>query len=255
MSPLLRWFPSLDPTDRARPRLFCFPAAGGNTAMFFRWRTRLADQVQVVPVELPGHRNRLAEPLHRSIDPLVDELMPVLHEATGAPFALLGTSMGALIAFEAARRLVDLGVTPAHLIVASCPSPRTPRPDTVHRLPDADFLQELGRMEATPAEVLESPDLTALLLPAWRADFTLVETYAYRAGPRVTVPLTAVAAAHDRYAPAAEVLRWQHETNAAFSFVQVDAGHFFFLDAASPVLPDLVVRLPFARLKGSDAIY
>src|SRR5262249_22288598 len=116
---------------------------------------------------------------------------------------------------------------------------------------DTQFLDELRRMRATPAEVLASPDLTALLLPAWRADFTLVETYRHRPGARLAVPVLAGAARDDTYAPAADRGRWGEDTDAAFDLVTVDAGHFFFLDGGSPVLPDLLARLPLTGHEGS----
>lgn len=253
MSATTGWLTSFDRGDQSRPRVFCFPAAGGNTAPFYRWRRLLAERVQVVPVELPGHRNRLDEPLHRGVEPLVDELVPAILAEAQVPFALLGTSMGALIAFEVARRLSARQVPPAYLVVASCPSPRTPRRGTLHRLPDAEFLRELCRMEATPAEVLDTPELTGLLLPAWRADFALVETYTYRPGQRLDVPLVAVAAQDDPYAPMPEVRRWQDESDGPFHLVEADGGHFFFLDRASSLLPDLIGDGPATGVKVGDA--
>lgn len=234
------WLPGLDPGDTTRPRVFCLHAAGGNTAAFVRWRNRLAPYAQVVPVELPGHRNRLAEPLHHHIGPLVDSLSTELIAVADVPYLVVGTSMGALIAFEFVRRLAPGAPGPAHLIVASCPSPRVRRVTRAHQLDDADFVRHLGRMNATPSAVLDSPELVELLLPTWRADFTIVETYTYRHQPPIGVPITVVAGRHDPYLPPDDPGRWRTETTAAFRRVDVDAGHFFFLDEDSPVLPDLI---------------
>ena len=236
------WLPGLDTTDTIRPRVFCLHAAGGNTAAFRRWRTQLAPFAQVVPVELPGHRNRLADPLHHHIGPLVDDLSTELLAAADVPHILVGTSMGALIAFEYTRRLPPDTPRPAHLIVASCPSPRVRRVTDAHQLTDADFVRYLGRMGATPSAVLDSPELVELLLPAWRADFTVVETYTYRQHPPIDVPITVVAGRHDPYLPPGDPGRWQNETTAPFHRVDVDAGHFFFLHEISPILPDLIAE-------------
>ncbi|GAA0940860.1 thioesterase II family protein [Virgisporangium aurantiacum] len=240
MTRRLAWLPSLDPADTVRPRVFCLHAAGGSTAAFVRWRSRLADHAQVVPVELPGHRNRLTEPLHHHIGPLVDDLAADLRAVADVPYVLVGTSMGALIAFEFARRIGPATPPPAHLVVASCPSPRVRRVAEAHELSDDDFLSHLRRMGATPSDVLDSPELTELLLPAWRADFTVVETYGYRPGPAISVPITVVAGRHDPYLPPGDPDRWQVETTGAFRRVDVDAGHFFFLDEHSPMLLDVI---------------
>src|SRR6185503_4436923 len=79
--------------------LFCFPYAGGAASIYRDWGNKLPSNIEVHPVQLPGHGNRLNEPLFKHIEPLVEstaqELMPYLEGS----FAFFGHSMGAIISF------------------------------------------------------------------------------------------------------------------------------------------------------------
>jgi surfactin synthase thioesterase subunit len=44
-------------------------------------------------------------------------------------------------------------------------------------LPEREFVEELPRLNGTPAEVLAGSELLDLMLPVLRADFEMAETY------------------------------------------------------------------------------
>ena len=53
-----RWLVRLRERPRARLRLFCFPYAGAGASIFHRWPDALREEVDVVPVQLPGRETR-----------------------------------------------------------------------------------------------------------------------------------------------------------------------------------------------------
>jgi surfactin synthase thioesterase subunit len=53
------------PAPTARHRLFCVPHSGGGAATYKHWARRLAPDVEVVAVRLPGRETRFREPAHR----------------------------------------------------------------------------------------------------------------------------------------------------------------------------------------------
>src|SRR6516225_8587755 len=85
-------------------RLFCIPHAGAGPSSFRAWRNIFGDSIDVVPVACPGREGRFVEPLPATLDDLVRDLTVSLTPRLNMPFALLGHSMGALVAFELARR-------------------------------------------------------------------------------------------------------------------------------------------------------
>src|SRR5207237_545469 len=129
------------------------------------------------------------------VEALFYELLPYLNK----PFAFFGHSMGALLSFELARRLQgQYQLSPVRLFVSGRGAPHLPDLDTPrHTLPDAELLEELRRLNGTPMEILDHPELLQLMLPLLRADFAICETYVYADGVRLSCPLTALGGLND----------------------------------------------------------
>ena len=92
--------------------LLCLPYSGASAMVYSRWRRKLPAWLQVRPVELPGRGARLAEPLLTDMQALSRQLANEQRLTANAPYALLGHSMGALLAFELAHELRALGCPP-----------------------------------------------------------------------------------------------------------------------------------------------
>jgi surfactin synthase thioesterase subunit len=226
------------PDAAVATRLFCFPYAGAGASVFRKWQSMLAPEVAVLPVQLPGRSTRLAERPRTRLCGLAGEIAEALAPSLDAPYALFGYSLGALVAFEFARELRRRGApTPGHFFACARRAPCLPETDGhVHDLPDAAFVSAVGaRYEAIPPEVAAEAELMALLLPALRADFEMLETYVYRDEPPLDCPITAIAGIDDPRATAPEVEAWERETRAAFSVRRFPGGHFFFRDRESVV--------------------
>jgi medium-chain acyl-[acyl-carrier-protein] hydrolase len=145
--------------------------------------------------------------------------------------------MGGLVSFELARLLrKKYGLNPAHLFVSGYRAPQVPDPDPpIHALPEPEFLEELRRLNGTPEAVLENAELMQLLLPALRADFAVIETYAYIPESPLDCPITAFGGLQDREVSCDDLEAWREQTNAAFS-LQTLPGDHFFLHSAQPLL-------------------
>jgi medium-chain acyl-[acyl-carrier-protein] hydrolase len=233
----------------ARPsasvRLFCFPNAGGGAQAYHRWGDSAPPSVEVCAVRLPGREARLAEPAFKSIRPLVAALAEALLPHLDRPFAFFGHSMGAKVAFELARHLRSArGVEPVHLFVSGCKGPRLPRDSRpIHALPEPEFIEELRRLDGTPPEVLEHPELMKLMIPLLRADFELVETYEYLPGRLLDCPVSAYGGLEDVDVPGEQLGEWRAETTGAFNQRMFPGGHFYLQAARERLLQMLSLDL------------
>jgi medium-chain acyl-[acyl-carrier-protein] hydrolase len=237
------WFPNLGRNPSARLRLFCFPYAGGNAAMFRKWQSRFPRDIEVCPVELPGHGRRLGEPAFTSVRLMLDALMNVISRRLDKPFALYGHSMGATIAFELARELlIERDLSPTHLFVSARRAPQIPNSDPpTHNLPETDFIEELRRLEGTPPEVFQSEELLGLMMPLLRSDFELVETYNYISGRPLSCPITAMGGIDDKDVTREQLQAWCEVSSGKF-LLRMFAGNHFFVYPAEAVVISAVIK-------------
>ena len=231
------WVSWRSPNPQASLRLFCFPYAGGAALPFRTWPDSLPIAIELCPVELPGRGKRITSVPFTRLQLLVQAIAIALLPYLDKPFAFFGHSMGGLVSFELARLLhKNYGKSPVHLFVSGNRAPQVPDPDPpIHALPEPEFLEELRRLNGTPAAVLENAELMQLLLPAIRADFAVVETYAYTPEPSLDCPITAFGGLQDREVSCDDLKGWQEQTNAAFSLHMLPGDHFF-LQSAQPLL-------------------
>ncbi|MEO0884324.1 MAG: alpha/beta fold hydrolase [Cyanobacteria bacterium J06634_6] len=231
---------------RAKLRLFCFAYAGGSAWIFRPWAKQLPANVEVCAIELPGRGKRLVEPALTDLNDIIRSLGPQLLPLLDLPFACFGHSMGALIAFELCRwlrRTVQL--SPAHVWVSAARAPQLSiPPPLMHQLPKQDFINRLKQYQGTPISVLNNLELMDLMLPTLRADFTVLETYAYQPRAPFTFPVTGFWGEQDSIVSQADVAAWQVHTTQ-FELAAIAGDHFFmqqpqFLPKLLPTLSELV---------------
>jgi medium-chain acyl-[acyl-carrier-protein] hydrolase len=215
-----------NPTDQLT--LLCFPHAGGSASSYAHW-PRALPATNVVPVELPGHGERIRERPLDSMDALITELAGGLLRHVTGRFAMFGHSMGALIAFELAHRLRrQYGLRPTRLLVSGCTAPgRSRRAGPLrHRLPDDELWEQVRRLNGTPAAVCDHDEIRRLYTAAIRADFALVENYRFEPGVLLDCPISVFGGSGDREVDFAELPRWSAHTRSGHTVSTFPGDHF-----------------------------
>ncbi len=228
------WFPFTLPDGPTR--LYCLPHAGGSASMFVPW-SRGLDGVALRPVEPPGRGTRLGQTPYTRITDLVGDLARTfLAEEQDSRYAVYGHSLGALVAFELLRELRRLGApAPVHLFVSGCLAPDDPTQDLdppIGSLTDAQVADMLRRIGGTPEHLLRDKSAMRLVLPPFRADFELKQSYVFRPQAPLDVPITAIAATADRRVGAAPMRGWEGHTATRFALHTISGGHFAVLEQA-----------------------
>jgi pyochelin biosynthetic protein PchC len=219
--------------ERPACRLLVFPHAGGSASYYFPFVRALAAGVDVIAVQYPGRQERHQEPPVGDIQELASLVTAALADGGlhDLPLALFGHSMGALVAYETAHRLADLGVQVRRLLVSGCrgPSVRNDHPP-VHTRDDDGLVAVLRAMGGTDDELLADPAFRRLTLPALRADYRAVETYRYRRRPKLTMPVTALIGDSDPRVSVTVAREWAASTTGAFALRVFPGGHFYLSD-------------------------
>ncbi|HET9651749.1 MAG TPA: alpha/beta fold hydrolase [Usitatibacter sp.] len=239
------WIPFAAPASPARLRLFCFPYAGGGASAYRTWGQELPAQVQVCAVQYPGRETRMCEDAHTAIDTLVEATVHGLRPWLDRPFCFFGHSMGAMVAFEVARRLASReGRAPAHFFASAHRAPPLTHLNTLrHDLPEDEFRRRMMSLDGTPQEALASPELMEFIVPIVRADCAVCDSYRHVDPTPLACPITVFAGADDVEARGEDIEAWRDFTRSSFAVRVFPGGHFFLQGARSQVLAEIGARL------------
>lgn len=233
-----KWILKPRPNAAARYRLFCFPYAGGGSSAYRTWATELPADVELCLVQMPGRESRWKDTPFLDMAGLVATAHDALREHFDRPYMFFGHSLGGLVAFELARALRASGSRgPAHLFISAHRAPHLPNPHPEMRhLDDGPFVDEIKRRYGgIPQAVLDTPDLLQLVLPCLRADFTVFETYQYRDGQPLDIPISAFGGTTDGYVKQDALAEWAAQTSQPFSLRMLPGDHFYLQNERAAV--------------------
>lgn len=241
-----KWIPFRNEGAGVRCRLFAFPHAAGNAAAYRPVRHLMPPEIDFCPIELPGRAARICERPLTSMSALIDRLYDVLQPLMGVPFGFFGHSVGAWLAYEAARQLCAIdGRTAVHLFVSSRNSPRRASADFPQARPplsDDDLFSILQSFGGTPVAVMQRPELMAALLPALRADLALVDEYTVDSRYRIGCQITAFGGVDD-VSHCGSLRSWEDFTYGKFRSCMFSGGHFYFSPVATALVKEIVEDL------------
>jgi surfactin synthase thioesterase subunit len=219
--------------------LVCIPFAGAGASFFHPWNLIAPDEIKIAPMQLPGRERRIAEEPCRSA---VDAVNGLFHDVagqftSGGPVILFGHSLGAVLAFELARRMSarpDFEIV--ELIVSGSPGPWARRGHRATGLPDDEFLGRVQEFAGYRHEALEDPEVRDLILPTLRADVEMHENYWPGSDDPLPVPITSIRGSDDHLVTAAEAAGWHRATSRGFERTDLPGGHMYLARDPAPIL-------------------
>jgi acyl transferase domain-containing protein/surfactin synthase thioesterase subunit len=248
-----RWVIIVGPRAAPRLRLFCFPFAGGGSAVYRTWAQFIDPTIEVVAIEPPGRLGRITETPIADMNEFVRELVPEMEELLDRPFAFFGHCLGALTMYETARRLIQTTkVRPDHLFASGARPPDRITDQgsfeerVMHDLlklvefrinlpaylqPDDVFAELIRHFNIQATEqLLSDPELRRLMLPVVRAEFQMATNYQFVREPPWEIPITCFAAKGDPYVSRHHALGWGRFTNLRLQVHIREGAHFAVVD-------------------------
>jgi surfactin synthase thioesterase subunit len=208
-----------------------FPQAGAGCLRLRATALALPPGTHLLGVQLPGREDRLADPAAGSLAEVVDRISAELRAyARRRPLVLLGVSLGALIAYEVARRMEAAGTPARSLVVAAARSPEHFSAFLAADPPQAELTDLLH------PSVRESAFARYALVPL-RADLRLAAGYRAPSRPLARTPLRSVSGRRDTVVTAAQMTRWREAAADYQGHQVIDADHHAFMD------PDALVGM------------
>lgn len=235
----------LEEPRRARRQIWCFPHAGAGPAEFASWPAMAGPDYLVCAIRLPARERRLGDEPFTDVGDLSAALAHDIGPLIGSHAVFYGQCLGAVVAFEAVAQLERVHAPlPARLFVASQLAPLNfdAASDSLASLEGAAFRQAVKDLGGWPPGLAESDEMWALLEPALRADFQLMEKCSVAPpSKRITVPITALVGSRDQAISLDRVEGWAAHSTAGFDVHVVQGEHFLSRSSGAEVI-DLIRR-------------
>lgn len=211
--------------------LVCLPFAGAGASVFSPWRRRRKD-LDVRGLQLPGRENLIEDELCTDVASATDALLRELSGMVGGgDLVLFGHSLGAILAFELARRIEAEGYYGLRrLLVSGSADPWSVRVDRATGLSDDEFIGQVQALAGYEHPALGDPELRELILPTLRADVEMHEAYRAEPDARINAPITAILGDADTLVSAPQASRWQDATDAEFELATTSGGHMYLTE-------------------------
>ncbi|MFJ6017047.1 thioesterase II family protein [Streptomyces sp. NPDC092952] len=239
------WIRCFHPAPEAGAQLVCFPHAGGAASGYHALSAALAGSVEGLVVQYPGRHDRLAEPFAERLGDVVDAVLPLIPVDEGRPLFLFGHSMGALLAYETARRLTAEGRGPAVLFVSGSEAPARPRHTRLNgSCTDQELIDEMRLLSGTDGELLTHPEILKLSLPPLRADYAMLSARVHVPGPPLSCPVFMLTGDNDPRVGMEGAQEWERETEGAFERHVLSGGHFFLNDHLTYIAELITAQVP-----------
>jgi surfactin synthase thioesterase subunit len=219
--------------------VICLPFAGAGASFFRAWQPLAPESLGLVAVQLGGREERFIDEPRSEVDSAVEDILPTVLEQIGGAgrVALFGHSLGAVLAFELARRLERIGGIPlARLFVSGSPGPWSRRESRATGLPDDTFLEQVQRFSGYTHPAFEHPEMRMMLLPVLRADVAMHENYRPSTDRPLPIPVTTLRGKDDELVDAARIAEWADTSAPGFRSAELAGGHMYLTDQAEEVL-------------------
>ncbi|MEU2834664.1 alpha/beta fold hydrolase [Streptomyces lavendulae] len=225
---------SIEPTV-----LVCLPFAGAGASFFRKWQPLAADGLRIAAVQLPGREERFLDETHTDASSAMDEAWAWLEpQLDGAErIVVFGHSLGAVLAYELAHRIGDLGGLPVErLVVSGSAGPWKPRARRATGLSDEQFLTRVQGFAGYTHQAMQDEEMLELLVPLLRADVEMHENYRPSYPGPLNAPITALRGADDDLVSAMECAQWVEATTGGFDSTELPGGHMYLTESAGDVL-------------------
>jgi medium-chain acyl-[acyl-carrier-protein] hydrolase len=223
-------------------RVYAFPPAGGSQSLFRRFALQLPRNVEAIVLQ----RVQSREPLQGGpgFGGLVQKCVQICSGAASLPYAFVGHSMGALLAFETALHMSN---APLVLMLSGCSSPQSFGGKTsFFRSLAGAGAPELWKFLVDNSPLLNgseiSTELREFMITSLRSDFGALSEYEYTLRPPLPSPLIVAVGRDDSLVNVETLDEWSCLSALSTTRLELRGGHSF-LDYDQPLASQLSRQL------------
>ncbi len=217
------------PNLSSKIRLFCFHHSGGAASSYFPWVKKLDKCIELVAIQLPGREDRFNESFLLRIEDVLSELDKAIDSFLDKPFIVFGHSLGALIAYEFSKFMIErYSKHPLSLVVSAALPPHLIEHRELHgNLSGKEFIQRLEKYGSINDYILNNADLLNIFLPIIKNDLKILDNYTFKKNEPLACNLIALAGEDDQSLNLEDIKSWKDYTSQKFQILTYPGNHFF----------------------------
>ena len=221
--------------------LYIFPHAGGSPKYYVPFARTFTSDVKRIAVQYPGRDGNHDLGSFSTIPDLAERVTELLPARNDGAVAFFGHSMGALVAFEVARRFEAAGRPVSALFVSASAAPGR---IGFEYIPEHDrgLLDAVKEATGVNPEFLDNEEFAARLLPTLRG-FKAIMKYDCEAGATVSCPIAAYLGDEDEIATPEKVMPWAERTTGEFTLREFPGHHFYLSDHLPELVADIELKI------------
>lgn len=221
-------------------KLICLPFAGGSARSFLDWKKYFGKEIDLVAIDYAGRGNRFCEELTESFHETLDDIYPRIVKEIDTEYAIFGHSMGALYAYEIAKKLEQDGLRkPLKVIVSATRAPYIQDDTIMHEMSRMEFMHELYELGGMPKEIMNDAELEDLFYPILFSDIKNLELYRMEheteVPQKLSLPLVVLCGTTDDEFDKEDAKKWGDYSVLPISIREFEGGHFFINDRLEEV--------------------
>lgn len=238
-------------------RLFLFPPAGSDISIYHGWEKHLPAECEICLIRLPGRGGRIKDDLIDDCIQLANEITDYIGQYFDIPYAFFGHSMGALIAYETAVQIFERGLRlPEKLFLSGLKAPNYMNlkskcflglmeddDDYLYLMNDENLKNKLYEIGGIPDFFKNESEIVDMLLPVFRNDLKLCETFKTDNVTRLPIPIDVYGGNADKIATKDDLEKWRECSEFEVTINIFSGGHFYFNNANRFFMFNLSKRL------------
>ena len=210
-------------------QLFILPYAGGSAAGFKRLTDLIDDSIDTITVEYSGRGLRSREPLAESYSSLFEDAVDycLSHRKTNLPYAVLGYSMGSVLAYELiAQNRIPGEVKHLFLAAEVSPKDRSFELRKVDNPTDENVLERAKQLGGIDERMLNNKRFASIYIRPMLSDYKHFFTYHYHEySKKIETNATFLYCETDtKYE---DVKRWEELITGNCDYYEMKGNHFF----------------------------
>ncbi|MEO6677693.1 MAG: alpha/beta fold hydrolase [Pseudomonas sp.] len=204
------------------------PFAGGSGLSFEALRRAVGTCMPVIGVTYKGRYQKNVTQAPGTVDAMASEVIALINSLAAHEVIIFGYSLGAIVAYEVARRQHEFTPRLTRLVVAACRAPQLFNCAQV-ALDDTEdvFVQTVSTFGAIPDFMLKHSAAKSRMLPSLIKDFQVAALYRYVPGDPLDIPMLVLGGSEDPFAPVQDVVSWASHSHDVVRVAFFEGNHFF----------------------------